>query len=188
MARPAACWNFVAKLFPMKHPLLLAAALLLYSASVRSQSMEALLPRIAAEKNDSARFYLAFSGLTTSDTNPVLDMHNADVLLVHGQMTRDKVSQTLGLLCLGYDYRVFGSTAKALEYNIKGVAEESGGPRLLASAYAGISTNYLDLHEYPKAADYARKSIANAAKIEVNMFTILGHSSSSAAATWPARR
>jgi hypothetical protein len=46
----------------------------------------------------------------------------------------------LGLLCLGYDYRVFGSTAKALEYNIKGVRlwpKETGDPRLLASAYAG---------------------------------------------------
>ncbi len=76
--------------------------------------MEDLLPKIAAEKNDSARFYLAFSGLTTSETNPVDDMHNADVLLTYGQKSGDKVGQTLGLLCLGYDYRVFGNTAKAL--------------------------------------------------------------------------
>jgi tetratricopeptide (TPR) repeat protein len=151
-------------------------AFALLCGTARAQHMEDLLPKIATEKNDSARFYLAFSGLTTSETNPVLDMHNADVLLVHGQKTGDKISQTLGLLCLGYDYRVFGSTAKGLEYNIKGVAvaEASGDPRLLASAYAGISSNYLDLHEYPKAADYARKSIANAATIEVNMFTIVG--------------
>ena len=142
-----------------------------------AQTIEELLPKIAAEKNDSARFYLAFSTLTVSETNPVLDMHNADVLLVHGQMTNDKVSQTLGLLCLGYDYRVFGSTAKALEYNIKGVAvaEETGDPRLLASAYAGVSTNYLDLQDYPTAIAYGKKSIANAAKIaDVNMFTIVG--------------
>jgi len=142
-----------------------------------AQTIEELLPKIAAEKNDSARFYLAFSMLTVSETNPVLDMHNADVLLVHGQMTGDKVAQTLGLLCLGYDYRVFGSTAKALEYNIKGVAvaEETGDPRLLASAYAGVSTNYLDLQDYPTAIAYGKKSIANAAKIDdVNMFTIVG--------------
>jgi tetratricopeptide (TPR) repeat protein len=156
--------------------ILVPLAFMLLCATAVAQHMEDLLPKIATEKNDSARFYLAFSGLTTSETNPVLDMHNADVLLVHGQKTGDKISQTLGLLCLGYDYRVFGSTAKALEYNIKGVAvaEASGDPRLLASAYAGVSSNYLDLHEYPKAADYARKSIANAAKIEVNMFTIVG--------------
>jgi len=142
-----------------------------------TQTVEEILPKIAAEKNDSARFYLAFSMLTVSETNPVLDMHNADVLLVHGQMTGDKVAQTLGLLCLGYDYRVFGSTAKALEYNIKGVAvaEETGDPRLLASAYAGVSTNYLDLQDYPTAIAYGKKSIANAAKIDdVNMFTIVG--------------
>jgi tetratricopeptide (TPR) repeat protein len=138
--------------------------------------MEEILPKLAQEKNDSARFYLGFSGLTISETNPVLDMHNADVLLVHGQKTGDKVSVVLGLLCLGYDYREFGSTAKALGYNIKGmaVAEETGDPRLLASAYAGISTNYLDLQEYPKAIAYGKKSMANAAKIEVNMFTIVG--------------
>jgi len=150
---------------------------LFLAPACEAQRMEDILPTLTAEKSDSARFYLAFSGLTTSDTNPVLDMHNADVLLVHGQMTGDKVSQVLGLLCLGYDYRVFGSTAKALEYNIKGVAvaEETGDPRLLASAYAGVSTNYLDLQEYPKAIAYGKKSVANAAKIEVNMFTILGH-------------
>ncbi|HNK69342.1 MAG TPA: DUF1553 domain-containing protein, partial [Flavobacteriales bacterium] len=45
--------------------------------------------------------------------NPVDDMHNADVLLTYGQKYGDKVGQTLGLLCLGYDCRVFGSTAKA---------------------------------------------------------------------------
>ncbi|MFZ1618831.1 MAG: tetratricopeptide repeat protein [Flavobacteriales bacterium] len=149
---------------------------LLRSSSASAQSMEELLPKIQAEKSDSARFYLAFSGLTVSETNPVLDMHNADVLLVHGQVHNDKVSQVLGLLCLGYDYREFGSTAKALEYNIKGVAlaEETGDPRLLASAYAGVTTNYLDLQEYPKAIAYGRRSVANAAKVEVNMFTIVG--------------
>ncbi len=149
---------------------------LLHAVPVHSQTMEEILPQLDKEKSDSARFYLGFSGLTISETNPVLDMHNADVLLVHGQKTGDKVSQVLGLLCLGYDYREFGSTAKALGYNIKGmeVAEETGDPRLLASAYAGISTNYLDLQEYPKAIAYGKKSIANAAKIEVNMFTIVG--------------
>lgn len=76
-------------------------AALLHAAPVGAQSMEALLPKIAAEKSDSARFYLAFSGLTTSETNPVDDMHAADVLLVHGQMTGDKVSQAEGLACLG---------------------------------------------------------------------------------------
>lgn len=95
-------------------PPLASILLLLACPAIRAQRMEDLLPRIAAEKNDSARFYLAFSGLTTSETNPVDDMHNADVLLTYGQKSGDKVGQTLGLLCLGHDYRVFGNTAKAL--------------------------------------------------------------------------
>lgn len=154
-----------------------ALACVLLTGTLHAQRMEDLLPKIAVEKNDRTRFYLAFSGLTTSETNPVLDMHNADVLLVHGQKTGDKVSQVLGLLCLGYDYREFGSTVKALDYNLKGmaVAEKTGDPRLLVSAYAGLSSNYLDLRDYPTAIAYEHKSVANAAKIEVNMFTIIGH-------------
>ena len=137
--------------------------------------MEELLPKIAAEKNDSARFYIGFSGLTISETNPVLDMHNADVLLVHGQLQKDKVSQVLGLACLGYDYRAFGNTAKSLEYDLKAmaVAEASKDPRLLAIANLGLSTNYLDLKEYPKAIAYGQEGLANASKVEVSLFTII---------------
>ena len=151
--------------------------ILLHAAAVQAQSMETLLPKIAAEKNDSARFYLAFSGLTTSETNPVEDMHAADVLLVHGQMTGDKVSQVQGLACLGYDYRAFGNTAKSLEYDLKAkaVAEESGDPRLLSCAYTVLAANYLDLHEYPTAIEYGHKCLENAAKHEVNLFSIVGN-------------
>ncbi|MBK7381788.1 MAG: hypothetical protein IPI81_00400 [Flavobacteriales bacterium] len=162
----------------MKNLALLTLGLaMLHVAPVRAQSMEELLPRIAAEKNDSARFYLAFSGLTTSETNPVDDMHNADVLLVHGQMSGDKVSQVQGLACLGYDYRAFGSTAKSLEYDLKAkaVAEESGDPRLISCAYTVLAANYLDLHEYPTAIEYGRKCLENAAKHEVNLFSIVGN-------------
>ena len=44
--------------------------------SQKPPNIDSLLPKIAAEKNDSARYYLAMSALTISETNPVEDMHN----------------------------------------------------------------------------------------------------------------
>ena len=85
----------------------------------QSSDLNQLLPKLSLEKNDSARFYLAFSGLTISETNPVQDMKNAEIILVHGQKTNDNVCKILGLGCLGYDYRAFGNTTKSLEYNLK---------------------------------------------------------------------
>jgi len=162
----------------MRHATFLIFALaLLQVGPVRSQTMEALLPKLAAEKSDSARFYLGFSALTISETNPVDDMHNADVILTHGQLTGDEVSQVLGLACLGYDYRAFGNTAKSLEYHLKAkvVAEETGDPRLIGPTYIGLAMNYLDLHEYPTAIDYGRRSLENMGKVEFNMFTLMAN-------------
>lgn len=53
--------------------------------SQKPPNIDSLLPKIAAEKNDSARYYLAMSALTISETNPVEDMHNSEVILLHGQ-------------------------------------------------------------------------------------------------------
>ena len=78
---------------------------------------------------------MGLSGLTISETNPVLDMKNAEVILLHGRRHNDKICEVLGLACLGYDYRAFGNTAKSLEYNLKAklVAEKSKDLRFLRS-------------------------------------------------------
>jgi hypothetical protein len=88
--------------------------------------LDTLFPKISAEKNDSARYYLAMSALTISETNPVQDMINSEKILVYGQKNNDPVCQLLGLACLGYDYRVFGDHVKSLDYNIQAnkVAEQ----------------------------------------------------------------
>ena len=151
--------------------------LILLGYKAQTQNLNELLRQISLEKNDSARFYLAFSGLTVSETNPVLDMKNAEIILVHGQKTNDKVCQVLGLACLGYDYRAFGNTARSLEYNIKAkvVAESSKDDRLIFPAYSGLATNYLDLGDYPKARSYNLASLEKAANVEVNPLTIFAN-------------
>ncbi|MFN5144687.1 MAG: hypothetical protein ACK4Y0_07470, partial [Bacteroidota bacterium] len=49
--------------------------------SQKPPNIDSLLPKITAEKNDSARYYLAMSALTISETNPVEDMHNSEIIL-----------------------------------------------------------------------------------------------------------
>jgi len=148
-----------------------------HTAQAQMPDLDTLLQQIGLEKNDSARFYLAFSGLTVSEINPVLDMHNAEIILVHGQKNNDKVCEVLGLACLGYDYRAFGNTAKSLEYNLKSkvVAEDSKDDRLIFPAYQGLAANYLDLADYPKAIAYGSAALERAAHVEVNILTIFSN-------------
>ena len=56
-----------------------------FDFSQKPPNIDSLLIKIAAEKNDSARYYLAMSGLTISETNPVEDMHNSEAILLYGQ-------------------------------------------------------------------------------------------------------
>ncbi|HTK83125.1 MAG TPA: hypothetical protein VL633_12630 [Bacteroidota bacterium] len=146
-----------------------------YTAYSQGINLDSLLAVIKAEKNDSVRFYLAFSGLTESETNPVDDMGKADTILIFGQKNNDLICQVMGLACLGYDYQVFGNTARSLEYNLKAivVAEKSNDNRLIAAASMGIATNYLDMGDIQKALGYCRKGFEKGASVEANMFSIL---------------
>ena len=139
--------------------------------------LDALLPKIAAEKNDSIRYYLAFSALTVSETNPVQDMDNAERILVLGQQMNDPVCLVMGLGCLGYDYRAFGNTAKSLEYNLQtnAIAEKSNVPRMVGLGKLLLSMNYMDLGDNEKAASYGLAAVAAADKSEINIFSIMSY-------------
>ena len=149
----------------------------LSNAYSQTPNMDTLFQKLSAEKNDSARFYLAFSALTESETNPVDDMDNAEAILLYGQKNNDKVCEVEGLACLGYDYRAFGNTAKSLEYNLKAiaVAEKSKDDRLIAMAYLTTSMNYLDLADYPKAIQYSQYSLERSKHVEPNIITLLSN-------------
>jgi tetratricopeptide (TPR) repeat protein len=138
-------------------------------------NLDTLIPKIAAEKNDSARFYLALSALTISETNPVQDMLNSEKILVYGQKYNDPVCQLLGLACLGYDYREFGNQVKSLDYNIQAnkVAEKSKNNRLISFAKAMLALNYLDLGDYSKAVSYNKAAIEAASTYEPDILTVV---------------
>lgn len=137
--------------------------------------LDTLFPKISAEKNDSARYYLAMSALTISETNPVQDMLNSEKILVFGQKNNDPVCQLLGLACLGYDYREFGNHVKSLDYNIQAnkVAEKSKNNRLISFAKGMLALNYLDLGDYTKSVSYNKAAIEAASTYEPDIITVV---------------
>lgn len=136
--------------------------------------LDSLLPKIRAEKNDSARYYLVLSALTISETNPVLDMYNSEKIVLEGRKTKDPVCLVLGLGCLGYDYRAMGNNVKSLQYNLEAnkIAEASNNDRLVSFAKGFLAINYLDLRDYKKAIVYGKASVDAASRFEMNVVSV----------------
>ncbi len=142
--------------------------------SQKPPNMDSLLPKIAAEKNDSARYYLAMSALTISETNPVEDMHNSEIILLHGQKNNDLVCQLLGYSCLCYDYIAFGNKLKSLEFGIKAnqVAEKSNNDRLKTFGKAMLALAYLTMGDFEKAVSYNKAAIEAGSKYETDIISV----------------
>ena len=137
--------------------------------------IDSILRQLPLEKNDSARFYLAFSALTESETNPVDDMGNAEIILDYGRKNHDDLCQVMGLVCLGYDYQAFGNTTKGLAYSFqaKEIVDRSNDNRLKAMTYLVIAMNYTGLSDNSKAKTYCTQAYEMSTHIEPNVFTII---------------
>ena len=142
--------------------------------SQKPPNLDSLLPKIKAEKNDSARYYLAMSALTISETNPVEDMHNSEIILLHGQKNNDLVCQVLGYCCLCYDYIAFGNKVKSLEFGIKAnqAAEESKNDRLKTFAKAMLALTYLTMGDFEKAVAYNKDAIEAGTKYDTDIIYV----------------
>lgn len=142
--------------------------------SQKPPNLDSLLPKIAAEKNDSARYYLAMTALTISETNPVEDMHNSEIILLHGQKNNDLVCQLLGYACLCYDYIAFGNKVKSLEFGIKAnqVAEKSNNDRLKTFGKAMLALTYLTMGDFDKAVSYNKAAMEAGSKYETDIISI----------------
>ena len=142
--------------------------------SQKPPNIDSLIPKIAAEKNDSARYYLAMSALTISETNPVEDMHNSEIILLYGQKNNDLVCQLLGYSCLCYDYIAFGNKVKSLEYGIKAnqVAEKSKNDRLKTFGKAMLALTYLTMGDFEKAVSYNKAAIEASTKYETDIISV----------------
>ena len=142
--------------------------------SQKPPNLDSLLPKIKAEKNDSARYYLAMSALTISETNPVEDMHNSEIILLHGQKNNDLVCQVLGYCCLCYDYIAFGNKVKSLEFGIKAnqTAEKSNNYRLKTFAKAMLALTYLTMGDFAKAESYNKAAMETGSKYETDIISV----------------
>jgi tetratricopeptide (TPR) repeat protein len=142
--------------------------------SQKPPNLDSLLPKIAAEKNDSARYYLAMSALTISETNPVEDMHNSERILLYGQKKNDLVCQLLGYACLCYDYIAFGNQVKSLEYGILAnqVAEKSKNDRLKTFGKAMLALSYLTMGDFDKAVSYNMAAIDAGSRYETDIISV----------------
>jgi tetratricopeptide (TPR) repeat protein len=128
-----------------------------------------MLQKIAAEKDDNTRIDLIndlFSG--TLDSDPVLDMQNAQKLLLQSQKNKDKIAEIMALTSMGYDYRSFGNTSKSLEYDLKAnaLAQETGNGKLIANTKINLAHNYKDLADYPKAIRLYLSAAESGAKLK----------------------
>jgi len=151
------------------------ACALLNISIAQTPNINSILHQLPLEKNDSARFYLAYSALTESETNPVDDMGNAEIILEYGRKNNDKLCQVLGLTCLGYDYMAFGNTTKGLKYSLetKKIADQLTDNRLRSMANLVMALNYTALGDYSKAKSYCLEADDMSRKIEPNVFTII---------------
>ena len=142
--------------------------------SQKPPNLDSLLPKIKAEKNDSARYYLAMSALTISETNPVEDMHNSEIILLHGQKNNDLVCQVLGYCCLCHDYIAFGNKVKSLEFGIKAnqTAEKSNNDRLKTFAKAMLALTYLTMGDFAKAESYNKAAMEAGSKYETDIISV----------------
>ncbi len=145
------------------------------NAYSQQPNLDSILHQLPVKKSDSAQFYLAFSALTTSETNPVDDMSNAEAILVYGQRYNDKMCLFQGFGCLSYDYLAFGNTNKSLEYGFKTkeVADNSNEDRLEAPADYLLAAVYFELADYAKSKAYSLQALEKSVHVEPNIFTIM---------------
>lgn len=142
------------KLMVMKRIVFLCFLQFSVAAFAQDQSLDSLLERISSERNENKRIDLinAFLG-STSEIDPVLDMQNAQKILIKAQQMNDQIAEVMALTEIGYDYRAFGNTQKSLEINLKAtrIAHETGNEKLVAHSELNLAHNYKDQLDFPKA-------------------------------------
>src|ERR1035437_4908945 len=162
--------EIIIEIISMKKTIILMSLLLSINVSFsQSENIDSKLKNIVIEKDDNTRIDLIndfFS--STTESNPVLDMQNAQKLLLQSQKNKDKIAEVMALSEIGYDYRSFGNTPKSVEYNLKAtaLAQETGNEELIAKTKFNLACNYKDQADYPKAIRLYLSAIELASKVK----------------------
>ena len=135
----------------------------------QSENIDTMLKKITSEKDDNTRIDLINTlSSSTLDSDPVLDMQNAQKLLLLSQKNKDRIAEAMALTEIGYNYRSFGNTPKSLEYNLKAkaIAEETGNEKLIANTKINLAHNYKDQADYPKAISLYLSAAESGSKLK----------------------
>lgn len=138
------------------------------TAFAQNSNVDSILPKIAAEGNENKRFDILLDFFSyTGESDPVLDLNNAQKLLVYAKKNKDRISEAVAFSKSGYDYRSLGNVEKSLENNLKAVeiAEKTGNEKILVFTRMNLSYTYKLLGNYPKTISLQMYVAENAAKI-----------------------
>jgi hypothetical protein len=115
-----------------KFTILLSIFVSINTAFCQKGNVDAMLKKIAAEKDDNIRIDLinAFSS-NMAESDPVMDMQNFQKLLLQSQRNKDRIAEAMAFSETGYDYGAFGNYTKSLECNLKAtaIAHETGNEK-----------------------------------------------------------
>lgn len=129
---------------------------LLFANLIFSQNkeIEAILPKIKAEKNDNKRVALVIRFFSnTTDKNPLLDLKNAQEIVHQSQKNNDPIIEAVAASQVAIGYRQLGNTIKSLDINIKAnaLAVKTENPLAIAFSKAMLAINYKDLENYTES-------------------------------------
>jgi len=115
--------------------------------------VDSLLQQISVEKDDCTRFLMLENSLqSTSESDPLLDFSNLQQIYQYGIKQHDRIAEAFAISRIGYNYRSFGNTEKALQNTLDAVniAQETECLQLQAYSKMNLSYVYKDLANYSK--------------------------------------
>ena len=124
------------------------------TAFAQNFSIDSMLQKIAAEKDDNKRIDIIYHYLVLiGETDPLLGLKYAQGLLIYAGKNDDKIVEAYSTSYSAKMYGIIGNVEKGLEYGLKGkaLAEKTGNGKLIALANALTGNIYKSLSDYPKA-------------------------------------
>jgi hypothetical protein len=147
------------------------------TAFSQSDSIDMMLQKITAEKDDNMRFDIIYLSLASiGESNPLLGLKYAQKLLEYSQNNKDKIGEAYALSFFGKMYAVSGDIEKGLGYALKGkeIAEQTGNEKILALSNSMLGLIYSNLYDFPKAISFYMASVQSAEKANYKQAQVWG--------------
>jgi tetratricopeptide (TPR) repeat protein len=143
----------------------------------QSQDIDAMLQKIAVEKDDNMRIDIIYRSLVQiGESNPLLGLAYGQKLLEYSQKNKDKIGEAYAMSYMGKMYGVSGNIEKGLEYALEGkeIAEQTDNEKLLALSTSMLGLIYTNLSDFSKAISFYTLSVQSAEKANYKEAQIWG--------------